>query len=125
MRIRSFGKPRRSEVIVFIPPHDRKKHYIKRLIGIPGDEIIIRNGDIVVNGKVLSDPRVAAYYYYNEGRYAEEEKAIKVPDGEYFFLGDNSASSQDSRFWGFVEEKDIVGKAIFIWWPFERISMID
>ncbi len=125
LRIPGLRKPRRAEVIVFIPPHDRKKHYIKRLIGLPGDKIRIRNGNIFVNGKVITDPEIANHFYYNDGEYAEGEKQIDVPEGEYFFLGDNSAFSQDSRFWGFVEEKDIVGKAIFIWWPLERINMIE
>lgn len=123
-RIRGFRKPQRGDVVVFIPPHDRKKAYIKRLIGLPGDKIILKGGNIYINGKVVVDPRMA-HYYYNQGEYGKENKMVVVPEKKYFFLGDNSISSLDSRFWGFVDEKDIVGKAIFIWWPPRRIAMVE
>ena len=125
LRIKGVRKPERGDVVVFIPPHDRKKAYIKRLIGLPGEKMLIKDGNIFVNGKLITAPEIASQFYYNQGEYAKEGKAIVVPEGEYFFLGDNSMSSLDSRFWGFVEEKDIYGKAIFIWWPFNRIGMVD
>jgi signal peptidase I len=125
MRIRGFSKPKRGEVIVFIPPNERKKAYVKRLIGLEGDVIILKDGNIYVNGKEVVDPRIASNYYYNQGDYAQVGKTITVPKGHYFFLGDNSISSMDSRYWGFADEKDIVGKAIFIWWPLKRVDMIE
>jgi len=124
-RISGSRKPKRSEVVVFIPPNDRKKAYVKRLIGLGGDRIEIRGGNIYVNGKIEVDPTIAKNYYYNQGDYGEKDKIITVPEGKYFFLGDNSISSLDGRFWGFVEEEDIIGKAIFIWWPPKRINMIE
>ncbi|MCM8819915.1 MAG: signal peptidase I [Candidatus Omnitrophica bacterium] len=125
LRIHGFRKPQRGEVVVFIPPHDRKKAYIKRLIGIGNDRILIKDGNIYLNGKIFSDPRVAKNYYYNQGEYGKEGQEIIVPEGKYFFLGDNSISSSDSRFWGFVDEVDIIGKAIFLWWPPRRIKTIE
>lgn len=125
IRIKGFSQPVRGDVVVFVPPHDRKKAYIKRLIGIPGDRVLIKDGNIYINDKIIVDPAIARNYYYNHGDYAKDGKIIVVPEEKYFFLGDNSISSLDSRFWGFVEAKDVVGKAIFIWWPFSRITMIE
>ncbi len=124
-RLPGFGKPKRFDVVVFIPPHDRKKAYIKRLIGLPGDNVLIKKGNIHINGKEITDPRIAANYYYNQGDYAKEGAVTIVPEDKYFFLGDNSISSSDGRFWGFADVKDIVGKAIFIWWPPKRITMVE
>lgn len=125
LRLPGFKKPQRGEVVVFIPPKDRNKAYIKRLIGVGGDRVLIKDGNVYVNGKIMVDPRIARNYYYNQGDYAREVKEIIIPKDKFFFLGDNSISSLDGRFWGFVDEKDIVGKAIFIWWPIKRISMIE
>ena len=124
-RIHGFKKPKRGEVVVFVPPHQRNKVYIKRLIGLPGDSIRIKNGNIYVDGKIVIDPGIAKNIYTNQGRYVEDDQVVVVPEGKYFFLGDNSSHSSDSRFWGFVDEVDIVGKAIFIWWPFNRAALIE
>jgi len=123
LRLPGFREPQRGEVVVFIPPNERDKAYIKRLIGLGGDHIRIKDGNIYINGKRVTEPRIAGNFYYNEGKYGVGE--IVVPQGKYFFLGDNSLSSLDSRFWGFVDKKDIIGKAIFIWWPPPRIGMIE
>ena len=125
LRIPGFTKPKKGDVVVFFTPHENKKPYIKRLIGLEGDKVLIKRGNIYINGKEEVDPRIARNYYYNQGDYAKESKEVVVPQGKYFFLGDNSISSSDSRFWGFVDEKDIIGKAIFIWWPRDRVDMIE
>ena len=124
LRIKGFSQPKRGEVVVFVPPHDRKKAYIKRLIGLPKDEVLIKDGNIYINGEMIVDPRIT-HYYYSQGDYFKKGEVIVVPEGHYFFLGDNSISSLDSRYWGFVEEKYILGKAIFIWWPPKRMTMIE
>ena len=124
-RIRGFRKPKRSEVAVFIPPHDRKKAYIKRVIAVAGDEVILKDGNIYINGKIVVDPAIARNYYYNQGDYGKKGKKLIVPKGKYFFLGDNSIASLDGIFWGFVDQKDVIGKALFIWWPPKRINMIE
>lgn len=124
-RIPGYRRPQRWEVVVFVPPHDRKKAYVKRLIGMEGDRIEIKDGNVYLNGKVVVEPRVASNYYYNQGDHGQEGKVLVVPEGKYLFLGDNSISSLDGRFWGFVDQKDIVGKAIFIWWPPKRIGMTE
>jgi signal peptidase I len=120
-----FNPPQRGDIIVFKYPLDRKKDFVKRLVGMPGDEIQIDHGKLVINGKVIEDAPFAEHYYYNRNDwpYAKEGQTIKVPEGMYFALGDNSAQSSDSRFWGFVPAKNLVGKAFFIWWPPQRMKL--
>jgi len=125
VRVKGLGDPKRGDVVVFVPPHDRKKAYIKRLIGLPGDTIAIKKGNIYINGKEIVDPRIARNYYYNQGDYGLKDEEMVISEHSYFFLGDNSISSLDSRFWGFVDKEDIVGKAVFIWWPLSRINMVE
>ena len=124
IRLPGFSKPQRGDVIVFVFPGDRTKDFIKRLIGLPGDIIEIKDGKIVVNGKLWVDPRINHIYYYNRGEYGAEGQPIKVPEGKYFTLGDNSASSHDSRYWGFVDYNDLVGKAELLFWPLNRVRLI-
>lgn len=126
-RISGFAKPKRFDIVVFIPPIDneRNKAYIKRLIGLPGDKIELRDGNIHINRKIVVDPKIARNYYYNQGEYAAQGQEIVVPEGKYFLLGDNSISSKDGREWGFADEKDVIGKAILTWWPIKRITMLE
>ena len=124
IRLPALADPQRGEVIVFIFPGDRKKDFIKRLVGLPGDVIEIKSGTIFVNDKPLITPEFSQRYYYNKGDYAELNKKITVPKDCYFVLGDNSASSMDSRYWGFVSKKDLLGKAMVIYWPPNRIRLI-
>ncbi len=124
IRLPGITKPNRGDVIVFIFPDDRSKDFIKRLIGLPGDVVEIRDGRIFINGVMFDDPRIRNIYYYNRGEYGALGTPIKVPEGKYFVLGDNSGSSHDSRYWGFVDQTDVLGRAEFIFWPFNRIRMI-
>ncbi|MCC6758452.1 MAG: signal peptidase I [Candidatus Omnitrophica bacterium] len=123
-RLPGFSKPKRGDIIVFRAPEDRKKDFIKRLIGLSGEKVEIKFGDIYVNGQLVSDPVIKNIYYYNRGSYGEVNKSITVPAGYYFVLGDNSGSSSDSRFWGFVPQNDVIGKAEFIYWPPTRIRFL-
>tara|TARA_B100000315_G_scaffold226172_1_gene232925 strand:- start:618 stop:1223 length:606 start_codon:yes stop_codon:yes gene_type:complete len=130
-RIPGFGKPQRGDVVVFVPPHEvkvhwfKRKQFIKRLVGLPGDKVLIKNGDIYINGELITDPRIKNVTYYNLGEFARAGREAIVPENKYFFLGDNSRNSVDSRYWGFADKEWIVAKALFIWLPFSRIQKIN
>lgn len=124
-RVLQMRKPQRGDIAVFCAPGDRRKVYVKRLIAVPGEQIVLREGNIYIDGKELVEPTIARNYYYNQGTYGVNENGVVLPAGKYFFLGDNSIASADSRFWGFVGEEDIIGKAVFIWWPPARVAMVE
>lgn len=124
LRLPKVRDPNRGDCIVFIYPENPKKDFIKRLVGLPGEVVEIRRGTIFINGKPVLKLPLSQFYYQNKGDLAQEGQAIVVPEDNYFVLGDNSGSSQDSRFWGFVPKKNILGKAILIYWPLKRIRLI-
>jgi signal peptidase I len=124
IRLPGFSEPERGDVVVFIYPEDPTRDFIKRLIGKGGETVEIKDGDIYVNGKRIEDPRLKNTYYYNRGEYGEVNEKIKVPEGQYFVLGDNSGSSRDSRYWGFVPENLVIGRAELIYWPPKRVRVI-
>ena len=123
-RIPGYGKWKRGDIIVFVYPEDPKKDFIKRLIALGGETVEIRDGDIFINNKLVDDPEIKNIFYYNRGDYGKEFRPTKVPKGFVFVLGDNSGSSHDSRYWGFVPEANIIGHAKFIYWPLNRIRWI-
>ena len=124
LRLPEIQHPKRGDVIVFIYPEDPKKNFIKRLVGLPGETVEVKNGTIYINDNPLLDPVFNQRYYYNRGEFAKEGEKITVPTDKFFVMGDNSASSQDSRYWGFLPKNKLLGKAILIWWPPQRIRMI-
>ena len=124
-RLPGTKKPVRGEVIVFVAPMEKNKCYIKRAMGMPGDEVEIKLGNIYINGEAVMDPKISKKFYYNVGEYGKEGASIVVPEDNYFVLGDNSSSSKDSRYWGYVPFKNVVGKALFIWWPPKRVRNIN
>jgi len=123
-RLPALRQPKRGDVIVFIYPEDPSRDFIKRLIAVGGETVEINNGNIYINGKLCDNLDLRQRFYYNRGTYGEEGKKIVVPKDSYFVLGDNSASSRDSRYWGFVPKKMLLGKALVIYWPLTRIRII-
>lgn len=126
LRLPALRQPKRGDVVVFVYPEDPKKDFIKRLIGLPGETVEIKKGNIYINGELCRDPSVYNRYYRNrpETIYGSEGEPVNVPEDSYYVLGDNSASSRDSRYWGFVPKKNMLGNAILIYWPPNRIRII-
>ncbi len=117
------GEPKRGDIVVFIYPEDRSKDFIKRLIGVPGDTIEIRNKKILLNGLpfddghgVHSDSIIIPASVQPRDNFGP----VKVPEGSLFVMGDNRDESYDSRFWGFVNMKDVLGKALIIYWSWNQ-----
>lgn len=111
-----FHDPSRGDVIVFHYPRDPQQEYIKRVIGLPGDQIDVSNGSVYVNGSKLNEPYINAEPLY--------ELQTVVPAGELFVLGDNRNNSSDSHDWGTVPEDFVVGRAVFVYWPIAEAGMI-
>jgi signal peptidase I len=111
-----FGSPQRGDIIVFRPPRDLELEYIKRVIGLPGDEVVIADGKVRINGQVLEEP-----YILQLPRYSI---SWNVPEGYLFVLGDNRNNSSDSHNWGPVPLKDVIGKALFVYWPPEEWGLV-
>jgi len=115
--------PRRGEVVIFKYPEEPRRDFVKRMVGLPGEKIMLKDGRIYINGRQVSDKDISSRYYYSDGYYGNEWE-IEIPQKSYFVLGDNSINSKDSRYWGFVPEKNLVGKAIFTYWPPWRMGFI-
>lgn len=108
------GGPQRGDIVVFRAPLQPDKDFIKRVIGLPGDTILVRNGQVFVNGQPLNEPYIsfsATYTFPRDGQPA------RVPDGNYFVLGDNRPNSSDSHLGWFVPVENLVGRAWVSYWP--------
>lgn len=120
-----FEKPKRGDVIVFKAPDDNEKDFIKRVIGVPGDTIIIKDGDVYVNSQRLNQSAFLKNdVKTSDGKFLKEGKEVTVPPASYFVMGDNRTQSSDSREWGFIKEGDIIGKSFFVYLPIEKIKVI-
>jgi signal peptidase I len=116
--------PERGDVVVFTPPVTNLDEYIKRIIAVPGESVMVRGGHVYINNKQLIEPYLADTVYTGPGTFLQEEQEYKVPDGEYFVMGDNRPNSSDSRFWGPITKKAISGRAWIIYWPLSLIGKV-
>ena len=114
-----FGEIERGDIVVFRFPLDPSKSYVKRIVGLPGDEIEVREGVLHVNGQSVAEPYVEPYY-----RDRTTHPPQSVPPDHYFVLGDHRNTSNDSRTWGTVARRYIVGKAVFAYWPLSRFGVV-
>lgn len=110
------GEPEHGDIIVFRYPNDPKQDYIKRVIGLPGDTIEIREKQVFRNGKLIKEPYTRFVNPQSRIFGVDNVDKITVPAGHYFAMGDNRDASADSRSWGFVPRENIHGKAWFIYW---------
>jgi signal peptidase I len=109
--------PERGDIIVLHPPNDLGEDYIKRVVGLPGERVEVRDGRVWVNGVALDEPYISAPPDY--------PGSWNLGEGEYLVLGDNRSNSSDSHTWGPLEEKDIVGKAWLCYWPPEQWGLVE
>jgi signal peptidase I len=108
-----FDEPQYGEIITFKYPLNPNLAYVKRVIGLPGDEVEVTGGQVFVNGQLLDEPYISAAPEY--------EGVWDVPPDELFVLGDNRNPSADSHVWGFVPEENLIGKAFLVYWPVNKI----
>ena len=116
-------QPKRGDIVVFIYPEDRSKDFIKRVVGVAGDTVEIRNKKIFLNGLPYNDGHgVYVDDFIIPGAIQPRDNfgPITVPKGTIFVMGDNRDQSYDSRFWGFVDQKDVMGKAVIIYWSWDK-----
>jgi signal peptidase I len=114
-----FGTPQRGDIIVFDFPGDPSDDYVKRIIGLPGDEVVLQDGKVFINGNPIEEPYIPADQMTmpSQGRWI-------VPEGSYFVLGDNRSHSSDSRSWGMLPTDKIIGKAWISYWPPETWGLL-
>jgi signal peptidase I len=138
-RLPGYSEPDRGQVVVFVPPHEPDRNYVKRLVGRPGDTLHMRNKALYLNGRAQAEPFVrhsddndiyaASMFWQCEHASVNEYEPCRptrdnwgplvVPNGRYFMLGDNRDDSEDSRYWGFVEQVAIKGRPLFIYYSFD------
>lgn len=112
-----FSGFQRGDIVVFHFPLDLQQDLIKRVIGLPGETVSIRNGVVLVDGQRLEEPYIAASPMYT-GEWT-------VPEGSLFVLGDNRNDSSDSHSWGLLPQEDVIGKAILVYWPVSNITVLN
>jgi signal peptidase I len=115
---------KRGDIVVLLYPDDPSKSYIKRVVGLPGEQVNVDNGKLYIDGRPIDEPYLDSEYLSADSMPGP----VDVKAHHYFVLGDNRRNSSDSRYWGLVPEKYIYGKAIFRYYPFtpvERIGAIE
>jgi len=119
--------PQRGDIVILKDPMDPSKDFIKRVIGMPGDRILIHDRQVFVNGQQLQEPYIGSAWVATPNwpdQPAEPDGEI-VPPGSYFVLGDNRDHSSDSRLFGYISRDQIEGKAVVRFWPFDRVTLLD
>ena len=145
-KVLAMGEPERGDVVVFRPPHHPEQDWIKRIIGLPGDKVSYRDGRLTVNGEPIIYAPIGTYQGHGNGTEMTGAQELReqigkhvhrillrtesplldqgegdwvVPTGEYFVMGDNRDNSEDSRYWGFLPEQNLRGRAFLIWMNFD------
>ncbi len=115
-----FEPIQRGDIVVFRYPLDMSKSYIKRVVGLPGEWVSIRDGRVYVDGRRLMERYIPPSYLDHQSY-----PPVYVEPDHYFVLGDHRESSNDSRVWGTVDRNDIYGKAVFVYWPFSQLGSLE
>lgn len=117
------GEPRRGDVIVLKNPNDESQDFIKRIVGMPGDTIEIKQGNIYLSGQKLTENYLPTGTSTSGGRFLTENSLIKVGTNQYFVVGDNRDHSSDSREWGTIPKEKIIGRTFFRYFPPQRFGL--
>lgn len=124
-----FSPLKRGEVVVFIPPNDKEKHYIKRVVGLPGDIFKVIDCSVVVSESGERFKLEESYLKNGTctvgGTAIKEGRALKIGPAQYAFLGDNRGESLDSRILGLVDKNRIIGRVVFRFWPISRLGFVN
>ncbi|MCL4360095.1 signal peptidase I [Patescibacteria group bacterium] len=118
------GDPKRGDVVIFKSPENKDIDFIKRVIGLPGEQVTLKDNGIYINGQRLDEPYLAPDVYIFGESYLHEGQTIIVPQGDYFVLGDNRPHSSDSREFGPIAKTDFIGKAVLRYWPLPLLGVI-
>ncbi len=124
-----FGEPKRGDVVVFKAPasepcSENECEYIKRIIGIPGDRVMVSSGQVYLNGELLEQDFLPADFVTEPGSFCQEGVEVEVSEGNYLVFGDNRSHSRDGREFGPIPRKLILGKAFFRYWPLDVIGLL-
>ena len=114
----AFDPPTRGEIIVFHYPQDTTKDFVKRVVGLPGETVGVRNGTVFIDDVPLQEP-------YLQRMDRSSSRTITLGPKEYYVIGDNRQNSNDSRAWGVVPEENIVGRVLLVYWPWEDLHVVD
>lgn len=116
-------KPERGDVIIF--KYTETQDFIKRIIGLPGETVMLKDGKLYINGNMLNESNyLSSSIYTNGGEYLKEGETITVPEGRFFVCGDNRPHSSDSRMFGPIDSNDIKGKAWIVYFPFDQFRLV-
>ncbi len=120
-----FHDPKRGDVLVFHAPPDPEKDFIKRVIGLPGDTVYLKDGFVYVNNSKLDEsPYLKSDVRSYGGSFIKEDTPIKIPSDDYIVMGDNRPFSSDSREWGFLPKDKIIGESLFVYWPLNVMRVV-
>lgn len=119
-----FGLPKKGDVVVFKAPPTYDDEFIKRVIGVPGDTVSVKENHVYVNGQIVNESYIPSNFTTYAGRFSSEGAVLTVPEDQYFVLGDNREHSLDSRNIGFIPKDKITGKAWVIYWPPKNAGLV-
>ena len=119
------GNPKLGDVVVFKAPKDAEKDFIKRVIGVTGDTVSIKDGNVYLNNKLLDQSAfLQDTVKTHGGSFLRDGDTVTVPAQSYFVMGDNRPYSSDSREWGFVPQDNLIGESFFVYWPTNKMGII-
>ena len=121
---KKFKPLERKEIVIFRHPENNRRLFIKRIVGVPGDVIMISEGDVYINGSKLNEPYLLNMSSTTGNKNIEEGSSYKIPENFYVLMGDNRAESSDSRQFGPISSELIVGRAMLVYYPFSNIRII-